>query len=232
MGKVHKFLNVYEVIEDKKDLSGCEWLLLQDDNMDYYYRINDIEDPVEQEFYKEIYGLLDEPLYMVLYLTDCGPREKGQGGRSYKIVSKEELKKVCVRLSEEYRQYIQELEKYPYMTFSYLREIMETYDIPEDVRLMSDSGWECGATDMRGAFFHKEDKVIVFTQSAQYSDSDYYKENGWKEVSHKWTEKEVYFNCRWRKHKQKIEGGIMKTDEYPRWAISETIEFLQKNYKN
>ena len=114
------------------------------------------------------------------------------------------------------------------MTFTYLREIMEIHNIPEDVRLMSDSGWECDATDMAGVFYHKKDNIIVFTQSARYSDSDFYKENGWKEVSHKWTEKEVFFRSIWRDYNQKIETGIMLTDEDYRRAIEQTIEFDEK----
>lgn len=108
MGTVHKFLNVYEVIEVKKDTSGCKWLQLQDVNKNYYYQINDIGDSQEKKFYDEICNLLDEALYMVLYITDCGPRKTVPGGISREIVDGEEMRNICVRLSREYREYIQE----------------------------------------------------------------------------------------------------------------------------
>lgn len=91
------------------------------------------------------------------------------------------------------------------MTLAYLREIMEKNDIPEDVRLMSDSGWECDATDMGGVFYHRDDNIIVFTQSTQYRDSEYSEEDGWKAISHKWDEREVFFVSRYYNYK-KLKG--------------------------
>lgn len=50
------------------------------------------------------------------------------------------------------------------MTFKMLAEIIKTNNIPEDVHLTSDSGWECSATEMNGVFYSKEKNKIVFTQ--------------------------------------------------------------------
>ena len=38
------------------------------------------------------------------------------------------------------------------MTFKELQSLIEKYNIPEDVHLTSDSGWECDATEMNGVF--------------------------------------------------------------------------------
>ena len=58
------------------------------------------------------------------------------------------------------------------MTFGLLHEIIKQNNIPEDVKLMSDSGWECNATEMDGVYYNREENVIVFTQDA-YPESIY-----------------------------------------------------------
>lgn len=50
------------------------------------------------------------------------------------------------------------------MTFAILKELIEKNNIPEDVRLTSDSGWECDATDMDGVYYSESRNEIVFTQ--------------------------------------------------------------------
>ena len=39
------------------------------------------------------------------------------------------------------------------MTFTVLKKVMEEHNIPDDAKLMSDSGWECGATNMNGIYY-------------------------------------------------------------------------------
>lgn len=50
------------------------------------------------------------------------------------------------------------------MTFELLQKIIKDNNIPEDVVLRSNSGWECNATEMDGVWYHREDNVIHFTQ--------------------------------------------------------------------
>lgn len=50
------------------------------------------------------------------------------------------------------------------MTYKKLKEIIEKNNIPEDVKFESDSGWECGPTDMDGIYYNKSENTIVFTQ--------------------------------------------------------------------
>lgn len=49
------------------------------------------------------------------------------------------------------------------MTFAELKQIIEENKIPEDVALMSDSGWECDATDINKVFYCEEANAIIFT---------------------------------------------------------------------
>lgn len=51
------------------------------------------------------------------------------------------------------------------MTFEKLKQIIEKNNIPEDVTLMSDSGWECCATKMDGVYYNECENVMVFTQT-------------------------------------------------------------------
>lgn len=51
------------------------------------------------------------------------------------------------------------------MTIEKLEEIMTEYDIPKNVKIMSDSGWECDPTDMDGVWYNSELNLIIFTQN-------------------------------------------------------------------
>lgn len=53
------------------------------------------------------------------------------------------------------------------MTVKLLKEIFTKYNIPEDVVLMSDSMWECDATEMDGVYYNQKTKTIVFTQKKE-----------------------------------------------------------------
>ena len=59
------------------------------------------------------------------------------------------------------------------MTFEKLAEIMERNQIPKDVKLMSDSGWECCETDMDGLYYSKSENVLIFTQHGDMNIGDY-----------------------------------------------------------
>jgi hypothetical protein len=59
------------------------------------------------------------------------------------------------------------------MTFTELSKIIKDNNIPEDVRLMSDSGWECGETDMDGVYYNDALNIIIFTQTTNLGDIYY-----------------------------------------------------------
>ena len=50
------------------------------------------------------------------------------------------------------------------MTIGEFAKIIKAYNIPDDVTMLSDSGWECGPTDMEGLYYNERSKKLVFTQ--------------------------------------------------------------------
>lgn len=50
------------------------------------------------------------------------------------------------------------------MTLEKMKEIMDRNGVPGNVRLMSNSGWEFGATDMGGILWNPEENEIHFVQ--------------------------------------------------------------------
>ena len=65
------------------------------------------------------------------------------------------------------------------MTYKELKEIFMKNNIPENVQLMSDSGWECCATNMNGIYYNQEKNVVVFRQNISKYESYYVEEKGW-----------------------------------------------------
>lgn len=60
------------------------------------------------------------------------------------------------------------------MTYRELTDIITKNNIPENVRLMSDSGWECSATDMNGVYYDETTNTIIFTQNISKYDMNYF----------------------------------------------------------
>lgn len=73
----------------------------------------------------------------------------------------------------------EEQKKFTELTFEILFKIITQYNIPHNVHLMSDSGWECDATDMMGIFYNEEDNILVFTQDFDYwnDENSYFRYN-------------------------------------------------------
>lgn len=67
------------------------------------------------------------------------------------------------------------------MTFDILQKIIKKNNIPIDVRLTSDSGWECDATEMDGLYYNKAKNEIVFTQCGDKYDR-YYESKEWENI--------------------------------------------------
>lgn len=66
-----------------------------------------------------------------------------------------------------------------YLTFELLRKIIEKHNIPHNVHLMSDSGWECWESEMGGIYYNESENVIVFTQNSDYSNA-YRDDKNWR----------------------------------------------------
>lgn len=45
-------------------------------------------------------------------------------------------------------------------------EVLEKHNISEDVKIFSDSGWKCSATDIKAIYYNKEKNFIVLVQSS------------------------------------------------------------------
>lgn len=71
------------------------------------------------------------------------------------------------------------------MKFYELVELFDKFGVSEDVKLKSDSGWECGATEMNGVFYNKKENIIVFTQSDCASGDEYSSED-WVCLTENW----------------------------------------------
>lgn len=65
------------------------------------------------------------------------------------------------------------------MTLGQLNKLMVEHNIPDDAKLMSDSGWECSATDMDGIYYNPTENIVVFTQTAEPYES-YHQDSDWK----------------------------------------------------
>ena len=64
------------------------------------------------------------------------------------------------------------------MTLELLNKIIEENNIPKDVHLMSDSGWECGETEMNRIYYNRKENVLIFTQHGDRCDS-WFEEDDW-----------------------------------------------------
>ena len=48
------------------------------------------------------------------------------------------------------------------MNIENFKKLIEKYNIPEDIILQSDTGWECGYSDLSSIAYNKKEKRIVF----------------------------------------------------------------------
>lgn len=69
------------------------------------------------------------------------------------------------------------------MTVGKFVQILKENNIPEDAVMLSDSGWECSATDMDGVYYNRETNKIVFTQIGGEYDHNYYNKSAWQLLS-------------------------------------------------
>jgi hypothetical protein len=66
------------------------------------------------------------------------------------------------------------------MTIGEFKKIIKKFNIPEDVTMLSDSGWECFETDMDGVWYNEKEKEIVFTQNGDKYERHYFGKPGWR----------------------------------------------------
>lgn len=68
------------------------------------------------------------------------------------------------------------------MTFEKLKKLIEKYHIPSNVKLLSDSGWECDTTEMNGVYYNEKENHIIFTQESSIYNINY-ENKGYKELT-------------------------------------------------
>lgn len=187
------------------EMAGDKWLKLWADKNTYYCRIFTFDNIEERKFLTKLVELLDEALIPCLTIEDVEDVNDTENTKGARIVDKDTFLDMCVELNCAYKQHLEDRKHYPYMTFSYLKEIMEKHNIPEDVRFLSNSGWEGGATDMPIAYYHQEDNILEFIQYKSCDYPTYPEEGGWKEVSHIWDEREGFFDARYYQY-NKLKG--------------------------
>ena len=74
------------------------------------------------------------------------------------------------------------------MTFKLLSKLIKENNIPEDVELLSDSGWESSETEMNGIYYNREENKMIFTQIGDEYDH-WFDEEGWQLLHHNTSEK-------------------------------------------
>lgn len=107
------------------------------------------------------------------------------------------------------------------MTFQELKDIITTHNIPEDVHLASDSGWECSATDMDGVFYNRKDNIIVFTQDKWYA-TEYLENDDWECVNVANDEKNAFYIKRFSAKSRNFDR--LEVEKY-----DELVRFLDNN---
>lgn len=60
------------------------------------------------------------------------------------------------------------------MTYEELTNIIERNNIPKNVKLKSDSGWECCETDMDGVYYDDMSNTLIFKQDIRHTDKYYF----------------------------------------------------------
>jgi len=89
------------------------------------------------------------------------------------------------------------------MTFELLLRIIKENEIPHDVILRSNSGWECDPTEMDGVWYDSEKNIIHFTQSGW---SSYEEEQGFKLLYGKTMEEQLEERRQWRNKRIGMKG--------------------------
>lgn len=64
------------------------------------------------------------------------------------------------------------------MAYHKLAYLLYKHSIPESVTMKSDSGWECGPSEMNGVYYNIVENIIIFTQEFSINNS-YSEDSNW-----------------------------------------------------
>ena len=65
------------------------------------------------------------------------------------------------------------------MILKQFNKLIEKYNIPDDIIFQSDTGWECGYSDLILIAYNEKEKRIVFLSDTT-ADYDYYHTKNWQ----------------------------------------------------
>lgn len=54
------------------------------------------------------------------------------------------------------------------MTLGKMLDILQENNVPKSARLVSNSGWECGAIDMDGIYYSERLNTVIFTRGSRF----------------------------------------------------------------
>ena len=152
-----------------------------------------IETAEDQRFIKQIAEILGEELGRFCQIRyDKDIQHSLEIDEEIRILDQDAFAAVVLGIRKSFEEFRTHYEKHKFMTFEYLSEIVQQYNIPHNVRLMSDSGWECDATDMNGVLYNEKENIIVFVQNSDEREN-YQKSNGWRLLSKKWEMLPIFF---------------------------------------
>lgn len=181
-----------EKIEKLEEELKCKkdnlWLTYYTGWKSIYCKI-DAENVENQRFIKQITEILGEELIRFCRIRyDKDIQHSLEINEEIRILDQDTFVAAILGIRKSFEEFRTHYKKHKFMTFEYLSEIIQQYNIPYNVRLMSDSGWECDATDMNGILYNEKENIIVFTQTSddRSGGADYRKSNGWKLLSKKW----------------------------------------------
>lgn len=187
-----EIMKLEEELKHKKDNL---WLQYYTGQRSFYCKI-DIENIEDRRFIKREAEILGEELGQFCRTRYDKDIQHSLGiDEEIRILDQDAFAAAILGIRKSLEEFRTHYEKHKFMTFEYLNEIIQQYNIPHNVRLMSDSGWECDATDMNGIFYNEKENIIVFTQNSddRGGGDDYRKSNGWKLLSKKWEMRPAFF---------------------------------------
>lgn len=156
----------------------------------------DAENIENQRFIKQVTEILGEELVRFCRIRDDKDIQHSlEIDEEIRILDQDTFVAAILGIRKSFEEFRTHYERHKFMTFEYLSEIIQQYNIPHNVQLMSDSGWECDATDMNGILYNEKGNIMVFTQTSddRSGGTDYRKSNGWKLLSKKWEMCSMFF---------------------------------------
>lgn len=201
--RIHKYCETRQISREKVENLEEELKYKKDNLWLTYYTGRklihckiDVENIENQRFIKRVVEILGKELGRFCRIRDDDDIQHSlEINEEIRILDQDTFIAVILGIRKSFEEFRTHYEKHKFMTFEYLSEFIQQYNIPHNVRLMSDSGWECDATDMNGILYNEKENIIVFTETSddRSEGADYRKSNGWELLSKKWEMNSIFF---------------------------------------